>query len=63
MVYTIDERQLLSLWTVVRHLGHVREISDATARSEMLTQAQIHLTALVLGLQPLPNDQRLGRPN
>jgi hypothetical protein len=28
MVYTIDDRQLLELWTVVSCLGHVREIPD-----------------------------------
>jgi hypothetical protein len=57
MVYTIDERQLLDLWAVVRYLGYVREISDAAARSEILTKAQILLTAFVLGLQPFPKDQ------
>jgi hypothetical protein len=57
MVCTIDNDQLFSLWAVVRYLGEVREIPDATTRSEVLTQAQILLTAFVLGLQPSPKDQ------
>jgi hypothetical protein len=59
MVYTINERQLLDIWTVVSCLEHVREILDPMARSELLTRAQIHLTALVLDLLPLPG--RSGR--
>ena len=54
MVYTVDERQLLDLWTAISCLGDVREIPDPVVRSELLTQAQIHLTAFVLDLQPLP---------
>ena len=54
MVYTIDDRQLLKLWIAVSCLGHVNEIRDALARSELLTRAQVHLTAFVLDLQPLP---------
>lgn len=57
MTYTIDDRQLLELWTVVSCLGHVREIPDPLVRSEILTRAQIRLTAFVLDLQPLPRDQ------
>ena len=50
MTYTIDEHQLVELWTAISCLGHIREISDPLARSEILTQAQIHLTAFVLDL-------------
>ena len=53
MVYTVDERQLLDLWTAISCLGDVREIPDPAVRSELLTQAQIHLTAFVLDLQQL----------
>ena len=53
MTYTIDERQLVELWTVISCLGHIREMPDPLARSEILTQAQIHLTAFILDLQPL----------
>jgi hypothetical protein len=56
MVYTMDERQLLDLWTVASCLEHAREIPDPLARSEFLTQAQIHLTAFILDLQPAPRD-------
>jgi hypothetical protein len=51
MVYTIDDGQLLGLWTVVRFLGVVREIPDEEGRSELLTHAQILLTEFVLGLR------------
>ena len=56
MVYTMDEQQLLDLWTVASCLEHAREIPDPLAPSELLTQAQIHLTAFVLDLRPLPRD-------
>ena len=49
MVYTMDERQLLDLWTVASCLEHAREIPDPLARSEFLTQAQIHLTGFCPG--------------
>ncbi len=57
MVYTMDVDQLFGLWTVIRLLGEVREIPDAIARSEVLTEAQILLTAFVLGLKSLPRDE------
>jgi hypothetical protein len=28
MTYTIDERQLVELWTVISCLGHIREMPD-----------------------------------
>ena len=34
MVYTVDEQQLMELWTVVSCLGHFHEISDPISRSE-----------------------------
>jgi hypothetical protein len=54
MVYEIDRSQLLGLSTVARLLGEVREISDAADRSELLTKAQIILTAFIVDLEPLP---------
>jgi hypothetical protein len=57
MLYSIDERQLLDLWTAVHCLGHIREIRDPLAQSEIITQAQIHLTAFVLDLQPFADDR------
>ena len=56
IVYTVDERQLRKLWTVLSCLAHVREIIDPLARSEILIRAQIHLTAFTLDLQPVPRD-------
>ncbi len=57
MNYTVDVEQLLNLWTVIRILGEIREIPDETGRSDVLTEAQILLTAFVLGLKPLSRDE------
>ena len=53
MVYTSDVDQLFGLWTVIRLLGAIREIPDEANRSEILTKAQLLLTAFVFGLKPL----------
>jgi len=53
----MDIDQLFGLWTVIRLLGEVREIPDAITQSEILTEAQILLTAFILGLKSLPRDE------
>jgi hypothetical protein len=62
MVYTIEEGQLLRLWTVIRYFGVIREIQDPVAQAEILTDAQILLTAFVLDLQPAGGDQTSSAP-
>jgi hypothetical protein len=57
MVYTMNERQLFRVWTVIRFLGEIREIEDPITQAEILTDAQILLTAFVLDLQPLSRDR------
>jgi hypothetical protein len=57
MVYTLDDNQLLGLWTVISQLGVIREMRDPTDRSILLTKAQALLTALVLELSPLLRDR------
>ncbi|MGC2201409.1 MAG: hypothetical protein WA633_14875 [Stellaceae bacterium] len=57
MVYAIDDGILLRLWTVIRMFSVIRDITDPETRAEILTTAQIHLTAFALGLTPLPGDQ------
>jgi hypothetical protein len=57
MVYTVDSDQLLNLSTATRLLGDIREIPDPIIRSEILTKAQILLTAFVLELKPFSVDQ------
>jgi hypothetical protein len=52
MVYTMEEGQLLRLWSVIRCFEVIREIQDPVAQSEILTKAQILLTAFVLDLKP-----------
>jgi hypothetical protein len=55
MIYVMDERQLLRVWSVIRCFGEIREIKDPAIRSEVLTEAQILLTAFVQELQPMPH--------
>ena len=57
MHYTLDQDQLLRICAVIRYLGIIREIRDPTAQAEVLTEAQILLTAFVLDLEPAPRDQ------
>jgi hypothetical protein len=57
MIYIVDLDKLFSLSTVIRLLGGIREIPDAITRSEVLTEAQILLTAFVLELKPLPRNE------
>jgi hypothetical protein len=52
MVYTMEEGQLLRLWSVIRCFEVIRDIQDPVAQSEILTRAQILLTAFVLDLKP-----------
>jgi hypothetical protein len=54
MLYVIEESQLLRMWSVIRRFGDIREIKYPEIQSELLTEAQILLTAFVLELQPLP---------
>ena len=55
--FRTDEAQLLGLWTAARLLGVIREIEDREDRTELLTEAQILLTAFMVGLEPLDLDQ------
>ena len=68
MVYTLDDGQLLSIWTVINQLGLIREMPDPTDRSIFLTRAQALLTMLALEVSPLPQDRNIpiaagSRPN
>ena len=57
MRYEVDEGQLLRVWTVMRYFAEMRRIEDPIIQSEILTNAQILLTAFVLDLKPLDGDQ------
>jgi hypothetical protein len=57
MLYEVDEGQLLRVWTVMRCFAEMRRIKDPIIQSEILTNAQILLTAFVLDLKPLDGDQ------
>jgi hypothetical protein len=62
MVYTMDECQLLRLWSVMHCFTQVREINDPVTQSEILTNAQMLLTAFVIDLKPLVGDQTSSAP-
>jgi hypothetical protein len=57
MVYSVDENQLLKLWSVICCFEAMRVVQDPTVRSEILTNAQTFLTAFVLDLKPSPGDE------
>jgi hypothetical protein len=63
MLYTMDERQLLRLWSVMHCFAQIREINDPVTQSEILTNAQMLLTAFVLDLKPLVGDQTSSAPS
>jgi hypothetical protein len=54
MVYTMEEGQLLRLWSVIRCFEVIRGVQDPIAQSEILTRAQMLLMAFVLELKPSP---------
>ena len=62
MVYTMDECQLLRLWSVMHCFTQVREINDPVTQSEILINAQMLLTAFVIDLKPLVGDQTGSAP-
>ena len=57
MLYTMDQRQLLRLWSVMHCFTQIREINDPVTQSEILTNAQVLLTAFVIDLKPSVGDQ------
>ena len=62
MIYTMDEHQLLRLWSVIRSFAQIREINNPAAQSEILTNAQIILTAFVFDLKPSVGDRASSAP-
>jgi hypothetical protein len=55
--FRTDDAQFLGLWTATRLLGEIRGLDGGMDQAELLTKAQILLTAFVLGLEPLGSDQ------
>lgn len=62
MVYTLDECQLLRVWSVMRCFAQIRELKDPATQSEILTEAQVLLTAFVLDLKLLVADDTSSAP-
>jgi hypothetical protein len=54
--FRIDHDQLLALWTAARLIGEMRRLENRGGQDELLTKAQILLTAFLLGLEPLGPD-------
>ena len=61
MVYRINEHQLLRVWSVISSFSRIREIDDPLAQSEILTNAQMLLTAFVFDLEAVDVDQTAAR--
>ena len=58
--FRTDDAQLLGLWTAIRMLGVIRQVEDRGDRAELLTRAEILLTAFMVGLEPaLPSQASL----
>ena len=57
MIYELDKRQLLRLWSVLSSFGEIQETKDPIIQSEILRRAQLVLTDFVFGLNRLPDDQ------
>jgi hypothetical protein len=62
MSYTMDQCQLLRLWSVMHCFAQMREINDPVTQAEILTNAQVLLTAFVIDLKPLVGDQPSSAP-
>ena len=56
MVYQVNGNQLLRLWSVISCFEVMREIQDPSVQSTVITRAQALLTAFVLDLTPLPEE-------
>jgi len=61
MVYRINELQLLRVWSVISSFSRIQEIDDPLAQSEILTNAQMLLTAFVFDLEAVDVDQTAAR--
>ena len=57
MDFRTDDAQLLGLWTATRLLGEIRGLDGGMDQAELLTKAQILLTAFIAGLEPRICDQ------
>src|ERR1700730_8416975 len=57
MIYELDKRQLLRLWSALSSFGEIQETKDPIIQSEILRRTQIVLTDFVFGLKRVPEDQ------
>jgi hypothetical protein len=57
LLYTLDNAQLLGLYSVIRLFGEIREAEDPGVRSELAAEAQRCLAAFISELKPLSVDR------
>jgi hypothetical protein len=57
MIYEMDKRQLLRLWSVLSCFGEIQETKDPIIQSEILRRAQAVLTDFVFGLKRVAEAQ------
>jgi len=53
LLYTLDQAQLLGLYSVIRLFGEIREAEDPGVRSEIVAEAETRLAAFLSELKPL----------
>jgi hypothetical protein len=61
MIYEMDKRQLLRLWSVLSSFGEIRETKDPIMQSEILRRALLVLTDFVWWKKPAARDNRARR--
>jgi hypothetical protein len=57
MEYKTDDGELLGLWSAACLLREAREIKDAVVQGEILTRAEVFLTAFIGGLRPVFSEE------
>ena len=62
MIYELDKRQLLRLWSVLSSFGETRETKVPITQSGIFRRAQLVLTDFVFGLKRVPEGQTSTTP-
>ena len=57
LLYTLDHAHLLSLYSVIRLFGEIREAEDPSVRTEIVAEAERRMVAFISELTPLSADQ------
>jgi len=57
LLYTLDHAHLLSLYSVIRLFGEIREAEDPSVRTDIVAEAERRMVAFISELTPLSADQ------